>query len=186
LKRLARKHCCAFLLLAHPSQSGMNTGAGTSGSTGWSNAVRSRLYFQTVKTSDGVEPDKNRRTLEGMKSNYGVRGGKIDLVWKNGLFLPVQGPGGFDKIAGDAKADEAFLHLVKRFNAEGRNIIDVKSPAYAPAVFADQPDNDGVTKEQFKRAMNRLFQAKKIHIVNRGRPSKPCRTIEPTTPEDEI
>jgi RecA-family ATPase len=34
LKKLARKHDCAFLLLAHPSPTGMNTGTGTSGSTG--------------------------------------------------------------------------------------------------------------------------------------------------------
>jgi RecA-family ATPase len=44
LKRLARKHDCAFLLLAHPSLTGLNTGSGMSGSTGWNNAVRSRLY----------------------------------------------------------------------------------------------------------------------------------------------
>ena len=51
LKKLARKHDCAFLLLAHPSPTGMNTGTGTSGS----NAVRSRLYLQTAKASDGSE-----------------------------------------------------------------------------------------------------------------------------------
>ena len=73
LKKLARKHDCAFLLLAHPSLTGMNTGTGTSGSTGWSNSVRSRMYFQTKKASDGTEPDVNLRTLQGMKTNYGVR-----------------------------------------------------------------------------------------------------------------
>jgi hypothetical protein len=40
LKRLARKHDCAILLLAHPSLTGLNTGSGMSGSTGWNNAVR--------------------------------------------------------------------------------------------------------------------------------------------------
>jgi hypothetical protein len=50
LKRLCRKHSCAVLLLAQPSVTGMNTGSGTSGSTGWSNSGRSRLYFQRVKT----------------------------------------------------------------------------------------------------------------------------------------
>jgi RecA-family ATPase len=88
LKRLARKHDCAFLLLAHPSLTGLNTGSGMSGSTGWNNAVRSRLYFQTAKASDGTEPNANLRTLEGKKSNYGEAGGKITLEWKNGLFVP--------------------------------------------------------------------------------------------------
>jgi RecA-family ATPase len=46
LKKLARKHDCTFLLLAHPSVNGINTGTGTSGSTGWNNAVRSRIYCQ--------------------------------------------------------------------------------------------------------------------------------------------
>src|SRR5260221_11911203 len=45
LKRPARQYGCAFLCLAHPSLSGMSSGTGTSGSTGWNNSVRSRLYF---------------------------------------------------------------------------------------------------------------------------------------------
>ena len=59
LKALRLKHSCAILLLAHPSQAGFNTGSGTSGSTDWHNAVRSRLYFYTAKTSQGEEPNKN-------------------------------------------------------------------------------------------------------------------------------
>jgi RecA-family ATPase len=84
LKRLARKHACAFLLLAHPSLTGMNTGTGTSGSTGWNNGVRSRLYFQTAKASDGSEPTKNLRILESKKSNYSQADAVITLEWKNG------------------------------------------------------------------------------------------------------
>jgi RecA-family ATPase len=177
LKKLARKHDCAFLLLAHPSLTGMNTGTGTSGSTGWNNAVRSRLYLQPAKASDGSEPNKNLRTFQGMKSNYGARGGKIDLEWKNGLFVPVQGATGLGEMAAEAKADEVFLTLVKRFNGEGRNIIDTKATAYAPAIFAAQPDAQGVTNEQFRAAMNRLFKGKKVHIVDNGTKSKPSRTI---------
>ena len=103
LKKLARKHRSAFLLLSHPSLTGMNTGTGMSGSTGWNNAVRSRLYFRTAKASDGSEPNKKLRTLEGMKSNYAESGGKINLEWKNGLFVPLQGPGGFDKLAAEQR-----------------------------------------------------------------------------------
>ena len=54
-----------FLLLAHPSLTGMSTGTGMSGSTGWNNAARSRMYFQVKKASDGTEPNKNLRSLEG-------------------------------------------------------------------------------------------------------------------------
>jgi RecA-family ATPase len=90
LKRLCRKHHCAILLLAQPSVTGMNTGSGTSGSTGWSNSGRSRLYFQRVKTSEGGEPNKNLRTFEGKKANYSEVGGKFDVEWKDGLFRRVR------------------------------------------------------------------------------------------------
>jgi RecA-family ATPase len=179
LKKLARKHDCAFLLLAHPSLTGMNTGTGTSGSTGWSNAVRSRLYLKTAKASDGSEPNPNMRTLQGMKSNYGVPAGKIDLEWKNGLFVPVHGATGLDKMAAEAKTDDAFLTLLKRFNAQGRNAADRKGTSYAPALFAEEPDNHGFGKKQFEDAMRRLFKDSKIHIVDIGRKSKPSRTIMP-------
>jgi RecA-family ATPase len=179
LKRLGRNHECAILLLAHPSLTGLNTGSGTSGSTGWNNAVRSRLYFQTAKASDGSEPNPNLRTLQGMKSNYGVPGGKIDLEWKNGLFVPVQGATGLDKMAADAKADDMFLTLLKRFNAQGRNAADRKGTSYAPALIAKEPDNHGIGKEKFEDAMRRLFKDNKIHIVDIGRKSKPSRTIMP-------
>lgn len=179
LKRLGRNHACAILLLAHPSLTGLNTGTGTSGSTGWNNAVRSRLYLQTAKASDGTEPNKNLRTLEGKKSNYGEAGGKITLEWKNGLFVPLQGETGLDKLAAEAKADDVFLTLLKRFNGQGRNAADRKGTSYAPALFAKEPDNHGNSKEQFEDAMRRLFKDSKIHIVDIGRKSKPSRTLMP-------
>jgi RecA-family ATPase len=179
LKKLARKHECAFLLLAHPSLTGINTGTGMSGSTGWNNAVRSRLYFQVAKAGDGSEPDKNLRTLTSMKSNYGPAGGQITLEWKNGLFVPVHGPAGLDKMAAEAKADDVFLTLLKRFNSQGRNAADRKGTSYAPSLFADEPDNHGFGKKHFEDAMRRLFKDNKIHIVDIGRKSKPSRTLKP-------
>ena len=184
LKRLCRQHRCAILLLAQPSLAGMNSGSGTSGSTGWSNSGRSRLYFQRVKTSEGGEPNKNLRTFEGKKANYSETGGKFDLEWKDGLFRRVIGPTGFDKMATEQKVDDVFLALVKRFNDEGRNVIATKGTAYAPAIFAAQPDAQGIRNEQFRAAMDRLFKAKKIHVANRGRPSKPNRTIALTASLD--
>jgi RecA-family ATPase len=172
LKRLARKHDCAFLLLAHPSLTGLNTGTGMSGSTGWNNAVRSRLYFQTAKASDGTEPNKNLRTLEGKKSNYSEAGGKITLEWKNGLFIPVQGETGLDKMAAEAKADDVFLVLLKRVNAQGRKVSASKGPTYAPAVFAAEPDNQDIVSKIFDAAMRRLLNIGHIRIETSGPPSK--------------
>ena len=184
LKKLALKHRCAFLLLAHPSLTGMNSGSGTSGSTGWNNAVRSRLYLQTAKASDGSEPNKNLRIFQGMKNNYGEIGGKIDLEWKNGLFVPVQGPTGLDKIAADAKADDVFLTLLKRLNAQGRNAGVRKGTSYAPALFAEEPDNQGIGKAQFAAAMTRLLATRKIRIEETGPQSRRSQTLVPVDADD--
>jgi RecA-family ATPase len=168
LKQVSRTRKCSFLVLAHPSLSGLNTGRETSGSTGWSNSVRSRLYFQISKASDGSEPDKNLRTLEGMKSNYGAGGGKIDLEWNDGLFVPVDAPAGLDRMAAEAKAEDVFLAILKHFNITGRNAGIRPGTSYAPALFADQPDNQGVGKKQFETAMNRLLADNKIAIAESG------------------
>jgi hypothetical protein len=141
--------------------------------------VRSRLYLKTPKASDGSELNKNLRTIEGMKSNYGERGGKIDLDWKDGVFIPVNGPAGFVKMAAEQKADDVFINLVKRFNRDERNASEKSGTNYAPALFAEQPDAEGITAKQFKGAMNRLLAAQKIRIVNTGPKSRPARTFVP-------
>jgi RecA-family ATPase len=180
LNGLCRRHDCAILLLSHPSLTGINTGTGLSGSTDWNNGVRSRLYLRTPPASnDGSTPDKNLRTLEGMKANYGERGGKIDLEWKDGVFRRVKEPALLDKLAAEKKAEDVFMRLMKRFNSEGRNVSDKNGTSYAPAIFAAQPDAEGITSKQFKGAMDRLFVAKDIRLMNKGRPSKPAWTLVP-------
>jgi hypothetical protein len=146
---------------------------------GKSNAVRSRLYFQTAKASDGTEPDKILRTLTGMKNNYGKPGETITLEWKNGLFVPVHGATGLDKMAADAKADDLFLTILKRFNAQNRNVSDKSGTSFAPALFAKDPDGKGLGNKRFDEAMNRLFKAKKIRVKETGPVSRRSRTLIP-------
>jgi RecA-family ATPase len=117
LKRLARKHDCAILLLSHPSLTGMNTGSGLSGNTGWHNAGSSRIYFQTPKTENGATLNKNARTFQGMKSNYGERGGKFDVEWKNGVFVLVISPSGYHRAAAEIKADDIFWRCLRNLFA---------------------------------------------------------------------
>jgi RecA-family ATPase len=171
LKKLAQKHDCAFLLLAHPSLTGMNTGTGMSGNTGWSNSVRSRLYFQPVKAADGDVVNKNWRTLEGKKSNYGAPAAPLTLEWKQGLFIPIGSPGGFDKLSADAKADDLFLKMLKRFAEQGRNVSANIGPSFAPSNFVKEADVKGVTKDQLALAMSRLLKDKKICVETFGPPS---------------
>jgi hypothetical protein len=107
-----------------------------------------------------------------MKSNYGVPGGKIDLEWKNGLFVPVQGPTGLDKIAREKKAENAFLDLLKEFAGQGRNVNANKGPTYAPAIFAKEESARGVKREELESAMGRLLKAKTIQVEQFGPASK--------------
>jgi RecA-family ATPase len=173
LKRLCRNHHCAILLLAQPSVAGMNTGTGTSGSTGWSNSGRSRLYFQRVKTGEGAEPNKNLRTFEGKKANYSEVGGKFDVEWKDGLFRRVIGQTGFDKMAADQKAEDLFLSQLASFTKSGRSVSDSPGANYAPTQFA----SDKPTQEFLKLAMFRLFDKGSIKIEPGGSPSRPTKKI---------
>lgn len=78
-----------IIVLAHPSQSGMDSGRGTSGNTAWSNSVRSRLYMERDATAtQGGKPDKNIRLLTVMKANYSAAGLQIRMRWSDGRFVP--------------------------------------------------------------------------------------------------
>lgn len=59
----------------------------------------------------------------------------------------------------EQKAEEVFMTILRRFNAQGRNAADTAGTSYAPARLTEQPDNEGITKDQFRGAMNRLFAA---------------------------
>jgi RecA-family ATPase len=95
LRTLVLRYDGAVLLLCHPSLSGMNTGTGTAGSTAWNNAVRSRLYLTRPTPSKRTdqaqsqedEGDANERVLKTMKANYSGLGGKVRLLWQDGVFV---------------------------------------------------------------------------------------------------
>jgi RecA-family ATPase len=135
LRGLAIEYSLAVALLAHPSLSGMASGSGTSGSTAWSNSVRSRLYLETVKTDDGNEIDSDLRVLRTKKANYGPTGAEIRLRWSEGRFVRETPSTGLAKLAADANADRIFLDLLEQFTAEGRNVCANPGTTYAPRAF---------------------------------------------------
>jgi RecA-family ATPase len=79
LRGLAMEIDCAVLLLSHPSLTGMSSGTGTSGSTAWNNSVRSRLYLE-IKSPE-------TRVLTIVKANHGKVGDKIEMRWKDGIYV---------------------------------------------------------------------------------------------------
>jgi RecA-family ATPase len=176
LRGLAIRHECALLLLAHPSLSGLNSGAGTSGSTGWNNSVRSRLYFARVQ-DEGHEADPDLRVLRTMKANYGRTGGEMCLRWVDGVFAPISPETGIDRMAANAKAERVFLKLLREFASENRTLSDKNSSAYAPMLFAKSGRAEGCTKRMLEGAMETLFSQGKIKMVEGGPPSRPVRTM---------
>lgn len=172
LKRPARMYGCAFLCLAHPSLYGMSAGTGTSGSTAWNNSVRSRLYFESAKASDGTDPDPDLRTLSVQKANYGPKGHPITVRWTAGAYVLEEGVSSLDRMALKLKAEATFLDLLRQFNAQGQNVSPSRSSTYAPKTFAKHPKAAGISSRHLEVAMQELLDQKTIRIETFGPPSK--------------
>ena len=180
MQALAKIAGASVTVLSHPSLAGMASGSGISGSTAWHGAFRFRQYLKGVKAGDGEQPENDLRELEFKKNQYGPLGEAIVLRYQRGLFLPEAGIGSLDKLAREAKADELFLDLLRRFADQGRNVSDKPTaPNYAPTAFADEADAKKLNqrKADFKAAMARLFSAGKIHVEDYGRPSRPASRL---------
>lgn len=156
LGRLAQEIGGSVIVLGHPSLSGKSSGSGTSGSTAWSNAVRSRLYLRFPK---GTEKG-NVRELEGMKMNYGPKGGLLKLRWKSGAFEavasnmapsvskidlnPFKGEGGGGASAAHAvgggvpgiegMVELAIVNTLRLWPEEGMSLGSAHSRTYAPRI----------------------------------------------------
>jgi RecA-family ATPase len=162
LRRLAIDGNCSVVLCSHPSLIGIKTETGLSGSTGWHNSVRARMFFKTATTDQGEEPDPELRELVFMKNNYGPIGARVLLRWKNGVFVPEPGQGTIEKAVAERKAEELFLMLLDRFGA----VTNKKGTAYAPALFAQEPEAKAakISKTALADAMGRLFATNKLHL----------------------
>ncbi len=159
MRRLALRLNGAVLLCAHPSLAGINSGTGTSGSTAWNNAVRSRLYL-TKPDDEGA--DHGARILKTMKANYGPLGSDIELTWQRGVFVR-------NAPSSDAYGQTAqvFVECLDKVIAEGRYASPAKaSPNYAPRMFLRLPQAKGVTKKNLELAMDQLFAQGKIRVTD--------------------
>ncbi|MEW5876305.1 MAG: AAA family ATPase [Candidatus Zixiibacteriota bacterium] len=167
----ARDHDAAVILNAHPSLTGLNSGTGTSGSTAWSNSVRSRLYLSRQVQTEGEELDNDIRELKRLKANYAGTGDCLKLKWSNGVFVPVVEPTGILAVAEKARARDVFVELLAKREIEGRPVSPSKHASnYAPKAFASDTRRQGFTKHDFERAMEELFTAGTVKSVPYGRP----------------
>jgi RecA-family ATPase len=159
LTRLAIVANGSVVLISHPSLTGINTDTGLSGSTQWHNAVRARFYMKGVKSADGEQPENNLREIVFKKNQYGPISDQIVLRYQDGMFLPVPGMTSLDQAAHEAKVNDIFLALLRRFAKDNRFVSDKPGRNYAPALFAKEGEatREMITSKALEAAMRRLF-----------------------------
>jgi RecA-family ATPase len=172
MRGLAIDAGAAVVIAAHPSLTGITTDSGLSGSTGWHNSVRARMYFKPAPGDDTA-----LRVLEVKKNNYGPVNETILLRWRDNVYVVEPGAGTLEQLAAEAEIDHLFIKLLRRFTEQGRNVSDKPSPSYAPVVFAAEPEakQGKMDKKALVGAMARLFAAQKIRVVPFG-PASRMRT----------
>lgn len=181
LRQQATAYDCGFLAIAHPSLSGIITSRGTSGSTGWSNSVRSRMYLEPIKNDGSAEPDPNLKMLRLPKANYSAAGFEMPLRYQDGVYVPVtDGSAPMDRATRMAEHEQIFLTILRRLFEQQRYVTNTTGANYAPAVFAGEAEarDRMVSKSQLKDAMVRLFQQHRIKLETYGPPSRSRTRIE--------
>jgi RecA-family ATPase len=190
LRNLALEINGAVILTAHPSQAGLATGSGISGSTAWNNSVRSRLYLTRPKNADNVdEPLASERILRSMKANYAGLAGDIAMDWRDGVFVASEEPQGMLRTIDHRNQERAFLDCLDAATQQGRNVSDYRSAQnYAPKIFGDMPESGGTSRKNLQAAMNRLFASKDIAMgeAGMGTDRKPRRGIIRTPNKNPI
>jgi hypothetical protein len=148
----------------------MSDGTGRSGSTGWNNSFRGRMYQERVIIKvDGapVEPDSDLRVLRNNKLNYGKAGTEIRIRYddKAHVFVNVQGEE-ISPAQAAVIAEQAFMDCLVLIESQGREVNTLKNGS--PKVFAALPEAKGQTKHQMAMAMERLLKDRRIRIVHGG------------------
>ncbi|KKZ89369.1 AAA family ATPase [Rhizobium phaseoli] len=166
LRGLAIRFDCCILLLGHPSLTGLNNGSGTSGSTAWSNSVRSRLYLYRPGDQDA---DEKVRVLDIMKANYGPRGNPMNLKWDMGRFICTDRPERAGSSIGKAdRAERVFMKLMRAGLERGQTFSpSLSARNYPPTLFAASNEREGINKREFERAMHVLQDRGDIKTVVR-------------------
>ncbi len=154
-------------VLSHPGLAGIASGSGLSGSTGWQGAFRFHQYLKGVKAADGEQPDNDIRELQFKKNQYGPLEESIILRYQCGLLLSEIGGSDLDKLAREAKIEEIFLNVLRRFNDQGRNVSDKpNAPNFAPSAVVREAEvqKGNIRKVELESAMRRLFARDKIFV----------------------
>jgi RecA-family ATPase len=151
--------------------SGMKTGS--SGSTGWNTTTRNSVFMRKPNSNDEDDDaaDDGKRELYMSKANYGPQGRRIGLQWAHGVYECTDKPPRPDADIGAAsKAERVFLKLLDLCNRRGQPVTSNRAATktFAPNVFFDSGDREGVTKPALEKAMNALLDRAEIINVKTG------------------
>lgn len=171
LRKIAIEQQGCVIITAHPSNDGLKSGSGASGSTGWHNTVRSRVYLTKPKEVDD-EDSTDERILRTMKNNYGKAGGAIRMRWERGVFRVVEDSSPInvvDKMAADLKILDALRSLV----INGTLVLASTNQAASFAnLLRQQHDCRAYSFNFMAAAQERLLASGKIVRIEMGPPSK--------------
>lgn len=190
LRKLARANNCAILLISHPSQSGMQSGSGTSGNTAWNNSVRSRMYFRAAKKKDDDDEENDVRELEFMKNNYGPKDEPVKVVWSNGVYVPLSMfKDTLKEEHRKQEAERAFMSCLRQqqtLNLGEVSHLSKSKSRYAPKIFTGmKPQSQGFNERTLAEAMMRLIEAKKIVVRTGGSKTRPWEYLALPKEKDE-
>jgi len=107
--------------------------------------------------------------LVTIKGNYTRKGEKIHIQWRDGIFWPEGVQTTLQRSAANAAIDEAFLRCLDVATSHGRTVRESGGHNYAPKLFADMPEAQGIKAPAFKLAMARVLSAGTIKIENNGK-----------------
>jgi RecA-family ATPase len=173
---IAREIDGSVICCAHPSLTGIKTGSGSSGSTGWDAGFRSRLYLHSPKEEEGEIADAkgtDERLLDLLKANWAPSGKSIPMRWRDGVLIADRVAGGIIGSIERHTAERVFLDLLAKLTGQGRYVSHhPRTGNYAPKILATQPDSERFGKPDFERAMQRLFDQKKIKVGKYTGPSR--------------
>jgi RecA-family ATPase len=169
LNGLAAETGGAVLLLGHPNKAG----DAYSGSTAWENQVRSRLFLDRPRDTDGSILDPDARTLTRAKANYARNGEALAFRWHRWAFVREEDlpPDTAREIADNVMASAAnlkFLACLAKCTEQRENVSHATSAGnYAPKVFSRMALAKGYRVKDFEGAMRRLLDLGTIRANER-------------------
>jgi RecA-family ATPase len=176
----------AVMMLYQPSRAGRRDGSGESGSVQWDSAFRSRLSL--TPRSDSAEDQEQAigaRLLKFYKSTWSEAGEVLDINWNDHVFVREQELAAenttaiFERRAEQSKEDRVFLKMLDLYTVQGRLVTSSRHGNYAPRIFSEDNQAEGLRLSSFERAMTRLFAQNAIKQVTVNQRDKIVKVEKP-------